>query len=352
MARGGRPATVMSLTMLLSVLTASAYAQYGGGTGDPNDPYLIATSEQMNAIGADPNDWDKHFRLIADIDLSGFDGQDGRPAFNIIARDVDGVAWAHQGTPFTGVFDGNDHEIRNLTIDSPYRDFIALIGYTGAEAQIEKVALVNASIKGNDSVGSLVGENSGTIVSCHCSVDVFGKWSTGGLVGLNSRGTIISSHSAGTVEGNELGGLAGANVDGTILSCHSTCHVKGRRSWTDIGGWDYAAGLLGYNSGYVSKCYTTGPVTGDVAIGGLIGANWGIVVSSYSENAVTANEWVGGLIGLNGGTAVACYSTGTVTSRGVAGGLVGNNNWAVVNCYSMATVDGTEWGAGGLVGEN
>jgi len=27
-------------------------AQYGGGTGEPNDPYLIYTAEQMNEIGA------------------------------------------------------------------------------------------------------------------------------------------------------------------------------------------------------------------------------------------------------------------------------------------------------------
>ena len=29
-----------------------AQAQYGGGTGEPNDPYLIYTAEQMNKIGA------------------------------------------------------------------------------------------------------------------------------------------------------------------------------------------------------------------------------------------------------------------------------------------------------------
>jgi hypothetical protein len=51
-----------------------AQAKYGGGTGEPNDPYLIYTAEQMNAIGADPNDWDEHFKLMADIDLNGYVG--------------------------------------------------------------------------------------------------------------------------------------------------------------------------------------------------------------------------------------------------------------------------------------
>ena len=37
-----------------------AQAQYGGGSGEPNDTYLIYTAAQMNEIGANPNDWDKH----------------------------------------------------------------------------------------------------------------------------------------------------------------------------------------------------------------------------------------------------------------------------------------------------
>lgn len=52
-------------------LAAVTQRKYGGGTGEPNDPYLIYTAEQMNAIGAKPNDWDKHFKLMADIDLIG-----------------------------------------------------------------------------------------------------------------------------------------------------------------------------------------------------------------------------------------------------------------------------------------
>ena len=49
-----------------------AQAEYGGGSGVARDPYLIYTAEQMNEIGAETNDWDKHFKLMADIDLSAF----------------------------------------------------------------------------------------------------------------------------------------------------------------------------------------------------------------------------------------------------------------------------------------
>ena len=64
------PISLVTLTAYLFVLPAQA--QYGGGTGEPNDPYLIYTAEHLNAIGAEPNDWDKHFKLMADINLSGY----------------------------------------------------------------------------------------------------------------------------------------------------------------------------------------------------------------------------------------------------------------------------------------
>ncbi|MHC4324394.1 MAG: right-handed parallel beta-helix repeat-containing protein, partial [Planctomycetota bacterium] len=67
-------------------------AKYGGGTGEPNDPYLIYTAGQMNTIGAEPNDWEKHFKLMADIDLKDF----GDSSFNLIGS---------ESHPFMGVFD-------------------------------------------------------------------------------------------------------------------------------------------------------------------------------------------------------------------------------------------------------
>ena len=65
-----------AISLLLVMLYFSgltAQAQYGGGSGEPNDPSLIYTAEQMNEIGLHEEDWDKHFRLMADIDLSDFD---------------------------------------------------------------------------------------------------------------------------------------------------------------------------------------------------------------------------------------------------------------------------------------
>ena len=59
------------ISLLLATLYFSnspAQAQYGGGSGEPNDPYLIYTAEQMNEVGLHEEDWDKHFE-VANIDL-------------------------------------------------------------------------------------------------------------------------------------------------------------------------------------------------------------------------------------------------------------------------------------------
>jgi len=56
--------------VLLLTGVSAATAKYSGGTGEPNDPYQIATAVDLIALGEDPNDYDKHFILTADIDLT------------------------------------------------------------------------------------------------------------------------------------------------------------------------------------------------------------------------------------------------------------------------------------------
>lgn len=55
MTRFGKLWAVLS-TVLLAGLSSPVWAvPFAGGTGDPNNPYQIATAEQLIAIGSDPN---------------------------------------------------------------------------------------------------------------------------------------------------------------------------------------------------------------------------------------------------------------------------------------------------------
>ena len=81
---------------------------FNGGAGEPNDPFQIATAQQLVSIGDDPNLLDKHFVLIYDIDLDP-NGPDGY-IFDraVIASDLDEFFFDFQGTAFTGRLDGQN----------------------------------------------------------------------------------------------------------------------------------------------------------------------------------------------------------------------------------------------------
>jgi len=259
-----------------------AQAKYGGGTGEPNDPYLIYTAEQMNAIGANPGDWDKHFILMADIDLSGYTGT----SFNIIGN---------RDNRFTGTFDGNGHAISNFSYTSTDTDYVGLFGYVRAEnAEIKNLGLIEPEVDAGTSnyVGSLVGWlHHGTITNCCVAGgSVAGGNGVGGLVGLNRR-TINNCYSTGSVTGNSrVGGLVGDNYGGTITNCYS----KG-----DVSGYSSVGGLVGYNRyGKITHCYSTGSASGGIRVGGLVGWNKGSVWASFWDIETSGQSISAGGTGL------------------------------------------------------
>ncbi|MHC4537962.1 MAG: GLUG motif-containing protein [Planctomycetota bacterium] len=241
--------------VLICFFCLPVQAKYGGGSGEPNDPYLIYDVNHMQAIGADPCDWDKCFKLMADVDLGQFTGTE----FNIIGNLT---------TKFTGIFDGNDHTISNFTYDSNDKNFIGLFGYVfNPNAVIKNLGLINVNVSGQNYVGSLTGylENA-TISNCYVEGgSVIGLSSVGGLVGTNDGGTITNCNSSNNVSGyHSTGGLVGSTI-GTIKGCYSRSDVSGR---------DFVGGLVGTNSDTVLNCYATGSTSGHSKIGGLVGHNW------------------------------------------------------------------------------
>ncbi len=325
------------------LLARPAEAKYGGGTGEPNDPYLIYTAEQMSAIGADPNDWDKHFKLVADIDFVGYTGTD----FNIIGY------WRSWGDnkPFTGVFDGNGKNISNFTCTSADTDYIGLFGCVKGEyAEVKDLGLIEPNVDAGTAeyVGSLVAYLiDATISGCYAEGgSVSGRCPVGGLVGEN-KGTIINCNSSGSVSGDDgIGGLVGHNTyNGRITNCYSSGDVSGM--WS-------VGGLVGESrEGTIADCHAIGSVTGDGYVGGLVGQNYGIstITNCYSAGSVIGNNAVGGLVGENygDGTITNCYSTGSVSGAGSVGGLVGNNYARISGCYATGSVSGS-YDVGGLVG--
>jgi hypothetical protein len=229
---------------------SGVHGKYGGGTGEPNNPYLIYTAEHMNSIGAEPNDGDRNFRLMADIDLSG-------------------ITYSTGVIPvFAGTLEGNFYTVSNLTIVGG--DHIGLIGTIQEDGKVWNLGVVDANLVGTDDcIGILAGENNG---------DVFNSFGTGTVGG-----------------GDAVGGLVGRNY-GDVTCCYSAGRVTGS-------GWGIG-GLVGYNGGdlrdtsHVIYCYSTVTVSGNSFVGGLVGGNLSSVVSQcYSTGAVSGVSLVGGLVG-------------------------------------------------------
>jgi len=201
------------ICLLLSVvwlLPAPVQAKYDGGNGTEGSPYRISTAQQLNDIGATQADWNKHFILVNDIDLGDLNGA----AFNII-----GVERLQN---FSGVFDGNDHEVSGLDIVSARPFYTGLFGCVGGEIKNLGLASPRVSSQG-DNVGALVGYlDQGSITSCYAeNADVSGADNIGGLVG-NNAGRIFKSSSTGDVAGvTFVGGLVGLLSDGTVTTSYS-----------------------------------------------------------------------------------------------------------------------------------
>ena len=71
---------ILTLAMVLSLLpvTAAAEGGFGGGSGTPEEPYLISTAEQLREFAEQVNDEGRTTlcaTLTADIDLSEICGE-------------------------------------------------------------------------------------------------------------------------------------------------------------------------------------------------------------------------------------------------------------------------------------
>jgi len=140
--------------LALFILSATAAAaEYGGGDGSAAYPYLITTPADLNDIGNHPEDWDKHFELTADIDLSGYDGLSG-PEFKLIGGEFIWNGSSYVGNGFAGVFDGGGPTISNFTYLSPGTNCVGI--FRGIEGgRLTDIELANPNVLGADMTGAV-----------------------------------------------------------------------------------------------------------------------------------------------------------------------------------------------------
>ncbi|MGE5517938.1 MAG: beta strand repeat-containing protein [Bacteroidota bacterium] len=286
-------------------------------------------------------------------DLAGEITTSSNSGHYAIANDMPASGTTYTGavvSALNGTLAGLGHTISNLTIDST-GNRAGLIGTLGGSsnhaATIRDLGLVNASVKGKQNVGSLVGLSYGVLSNDYTqNVSITATdTNVGGLVGQSNAGTIRNSYATGSVTGpGNAGGLVGNSYGATSVISNSWANVTVLCP-TGCSGSGFG-GLAGNNQGTVSNSYALGSVSAYSgnspvnSIGGLFGANSGTVTNAYARGAVTATNgnWVGGLVGRNAGGALTDVS---------ASGAV-NVSWTLAPS-STAT---TQQDIGGLVGQN
>lgn len=217
---------------------------FAGGTGTREDPYEIATLEELKAFRDSVNDGESYqgmyIMLTADIDL---ENKEWKPI-------------GTEGKPFRGTFDGSGNTISNLYIEKGFdntvsNSYVGLFGLTNSPAVIKNLDMENVDIQGSLYVGAVVGNGytGKEISNCHISgeIKIDAWWWAGGISG-NGYVTTVSgcsvtgddgSYIRANNEGSYIGGIWGYRAEGDLTI--SDCVVSG----LDISGTDRVGGISG-----------------------------------------------------------------------------------------------------------
>lgn len=251
----------------------------------------------------------------------------------VLLSDVDfsNYAWTMVGTmvsAYTGTFDGSDHTINGIAIEST-ANYSGVFRYVGSAGVIQNVNLENLTVSGTGYTAGIAGHNYGTISNCKI------------------YGTISAT-------GSYTGGITGYNrSSGTIEDCVNYCSVTTSGYSTS----NYTGGIAGYNYGTITGCVNNEAITGNSYVGGISGADTsGSVIGCVNYGVILGTDaspysYIGGIVGMGGGnnsgTFVACYNIGTVQSSGThVGGISGRNGALTAACYNVGSISGSDIVAG------
>ena len=189
-----------------------------------------------------------NYILMNDIDLSstktGGDWDSGNgwtPIGADSSNEINEMTDLTYYEDFDGVFDGNGHRIKNMTI---YGDEVP--SCLGLFASIGDGTVKNLALEDID-----------------ISVGEYGTYCIGGIAG-NNFGTIESCYVTGTIQcinAEHIGGIVGnarsGNGRSTVQNCYSDVNIDVPDEYFR----GHIGGVVGYNcSGYIINCYAIGEI--------------------------------------------------------------------------------------------
>lgn len=174
---------------------------------------------------------------------------------------------------FAGTFDGQNHQIRNLTVDSNDNGgLMGLFGSLETGGIIKTLNLLNVQIYCSCSkVGALAGRCQGIIEGCVISADKVSSSNNGscvgGIVGELESGFVYGCCFSGDyVSGKDAGGVVGKISSSVVTVCSSACK--------EIKASVNAGGIGGYQSdSVITSCLCRLGAIKATPFGGIIGCS-------------------------------------------------------------------------------
>ena len=300
----------------VSVWNGGIATGFTEGDGSTLNPYKIYTANELaflaQRINASDTDYrSKAYILMSDIDLNN---KEWTP---IGCRDV-----VSSTIYFSGDFNGNNKKISNIQVLIEKYN-IGLFGYLSG-AKISNLTITSGII-GNVS-----------------SVTSSKNFSVGGIAGAISNSLIDNCTNYAWIKGNNyIGGIVGQN-SGTITNCANYgkaesigCHKRENQTAVSVGG------IAGSNSGTIYNCSNSGEIIGYLSCT-LYYPN-----QCYSYNFEPGCSYAGGIAGTSSNIIRGSYNVGNVSSKtrcsnssAYSGGLVGNNTVSdmLANSYNIGSV--------------
>ena len=291
------------------------------GKGTAANPYKIQNVDDLKKLAENVKngtDYEgKYFQLTVNIDLKN---EEWTPIGTIVYT---GEFGRSEERYFKGTFDGDGHQIANLTITGR-NEYVGLFGYV-RNATIQNCN-VAGEVSGYNAVGGIVGAVDGktnNILNCSFQGNVTGNVYVGGIVGqVQNQCEVSSCYAIGTVHGgnDKVGGIAGEGR-GAIKNCYALADVSA--------GGKFVGGIAGDASSVtIENCYYSGEVSARGSAGGIVGNVWRGTI----QNCVSLAESV----------------TGSNTNR-----IVGNiYNLTLTNNYAWSDPALSADDAAGLNGAN
>lgn len=267
-------------TQTAAVWSGDVAASFGGGAGKKDDPFLIANGEQLALLAADVNGGNAYgstyFKLTADIDLGG--------------KDWTPIGGGTAAKTFQGIFDGDDHTIRNLSVTGTGKVNFGFFGQI-SNATIQNLHLTDAVVMAGDTTGNLV---------------------VGGLVGKMNHGSVLS----------------GCSFNGTVTTSGTD---NNNRYVGALVGWYVTSS--GQPGGEIVNCFSTGTITLNqkARVAGLVGIAYDTTNGGNTELTIK-NSYC------------AMNITGATVSGVQAAGLVANLSSSAIgltieNSFFAGTID-------------